>query len=235
MDQKAVTNVAVILARGGSKGIPQKNLSPFCGKPLISWTIEQLLATKTIDSVWISSDDRAILNLGAKYGIGEIKRPSKLANDNASSEAGWMHALDFFDSQRVPVTNLVAPQCTSPIRTSTDFEGALTKFSDDGLDSLFSATLVPDFNLWRSTNRGELESFTYDYRNRGRRQEKPDQYLENGSFWIFRPSIIRAHKNRLGGKMGVWLMDFWKSFQIDEPEDIRFCEVLMENYILNQV
>ena len=228
MDQKAVTNVAVILARGGSKGIPQKNLSPFCGKPLISWTIEQLLATKTIDSVWISSDDRAILNLGAKYGFGEIKRPSKLANDNASSEAGWMHALDFFDSQRVPVTNLVAPQCTSPIRTSTDFEGALTKFSDDGLDSLFSATLVPDFNLWRSTNRGELESFTYDYRNRGRRQEKPDQYLENGSFWIFRPSIIRAHKNRLGGKVILYPMEQKDAFEIDSNFDFWLLEKIAE-------
>ena len=228
-----MTNVAVILARGGSKGIPQKNLSPFCGKPLISWTIEQLLATKTIDSVWISSDDRAILDLGGQYGVGEIMRPRQLANDSASSEVGGLHALDFFDSRGVHVTKLVAPQCTSPVRTSDEFDGALAKFSDEGLDSLFSATLIPDFNLWRTTTDGALESFTYDYTNRGRRQEKPDQYLENGSFWIFRPSIIRAHKNRLGGKMGIWPMEFWKSFQIDEPEDMHFCEVLMENYILN--
>tara|TARA_B100000686_G_C16789390_1_gene977573 strand:- start:1370 stop:2062 length:693 start_codon:yes stop_codon:yes gene_type:complete len=230
-----MTNVAVILARGGSKGIPKKNLSPFCGKPLISWTIEQLLATNTMDSVWISSDDQAILDIGVEYGVGEIKRPSELADDNASSEVGWIHALDFFDSQGIPVTNLVAPQCTSPVRTNNDFEGALAKFAAEELDSLFSATLVPDFNLWRTTNDGTLESFTYDYHNRGRRQEKPDQYLENGSFWIFRPSVIRAHKNRLGGRMGIWPMEFWKSFQIDEPEDMHFCEVLMENYILNPV
>ena len=204
-----MTTVAVILARGGSKGIPKKNLSPFCGKPLIAWTIEQLLAAKSVDSVWISSDDRAILDLGGQYGVGEIMRPSELANDS------------------------VAPQCTSPVRTSDDFDGALAKFSDEGLDSLFSATLIPDFNLWRTTTDGALESFTYDYHDRGRRQEKPDQYLENGSFWIFRPNTIRSHKNRLGGKMGIWLMEFWKSFQIDEPQDMRFCEILMENYILN--
>ena len=62
-----MTTVAVILARGGSKGIPKKNLSPFCGKPLIAWTIEQLLAANSVDSVWISSDDRAILDLGEQY------------------------------------------------------------------------------------------------------------------------------------------------------------------------
>jgi len=229
-----MTNVAVILARGGSKGIPKKNLFPFCGKPLIAWTIEQLLAAKAIDSVWVSSDDPAILSVGAEYGIGEIRRPTVLANDNASSEIGWLHALDFFDSQRIPVTNLVAPQCTSPVRTSADFEGALAKFVDEELDSLFSATSLPDFNLWRRADSGVLGSFTYDYCNRGRRQEKPDQYLENGSFWIFRPAIIRAHKNRLGGEIGLWLMEFWKSFQIDEPEDITFCEILMENYLLAQ-
>jgi N-acylneuraminate cytidylyltransferase len=229
-----MTNVAVILARGGSKGIPKKNLSDFCGKPLISWTIEQALSTRAIDSVWVSSDDSEILSLSRKYNVGEIKRPEDLSNDNASSEAGWLHALDFLDNHRVAVKNLVAPQCTSPVRSSSDFEGALAKFSEDDLDSLFSATKITDFNLWRTPNNGQLQSFTYDYQQRGRRQEKPDQYLENGSFWIFRPEIIRNHKNRLGGKMGIWLMDFWKSFQIDEPEDIQFCKVLMQRYLLDE-
>jgi CMP-N,N'-diacetyllegionaminic acid synthase len=229
-----MTNVAVILARGGSKGIPKKNLSDFCGKPLISWTIEQALSTRALDSVWVSSDDQEILRLSRKYNVGEIKRPKNLSNDNASSEVGWLHALDFLDDQGVPVTSLVAPQCTSPVRSNSDFEGALSKFFKDDLDSLFSATKIPDFNLWRTSKNGQLESFTYDYQQRGRRQEKPDQYLENGSFWIFRPEVIRTHKNRLGGKMGIWLMDFWKSFQIDEPEDIAFCEILMQHYLLNR-
>ena len=195
--------IAIILARGGSKGIPHKNIKNFCGLPLVAWSILQAINTKGITDVWVSSDDSEILSLSRKYNVGEIKRPEDLSNDNASSEAGWLHALDFLDHRKVTVTNLVAPQCTSPVRSSSDFEGALAKFSEDGLDSLFSATKITDFNLWRTSNSGQLQSFTYDYQRRGRRQEKPDQYLENGSFWIFRPEIIRTHKNRLGGKMGI--------------------------------
>tara|TARA_Y100000588_G_scaffold133008_1_gene145839 strand:+ start:5652 stop:6344 length:693 start_codon:yes stop_codon:yes gene_type:complete len=225
-------NVAVILARGGSKGIPGKNLVPFCGKPLMAWTIEQLLETKGMDSIWVSSDDQEILDLGRQYKVGEIKRPDELADDRASSEVGWAHALDTLECRGVAVTNLVAPQCTSPVRTNQDFEGALAKFAEENLSSLFSATLIPDFNLWQTSDNGKLQSFTYDYRNRGRRQEKPAQYLENGSFWIFRSDTIQNYNNRLGGKIGMWLMDFWKSFQIDETEDIIFCEILMKNYLL---
>jgi len=226
-------SVAVILARGGSRGIPRKNLTDFCGKPLIAWTIEQAREAKRISSVWVSSDDAEILDVAQRFGALTIERSAALAGDEASSESGWLHALDTFESAGVTVDVLVTPQCTSPLRTSDDFDDAIALFETNQLDSLFSATSIPDFNIWRPDASGALDSYTYDYRRRERRQEKSEQFLENGSFWLTRPQVMRETGNRLGGHIGIWGMDFWKSFQIDEPQDLRFCEVLMRAYMPN--
>lgn len=223
--------VAIIPARGGSKGIPNKNLIDFCGKPLVVWTIEQALAAKTVDEVWVSSDDAEILRICESSGAGPLERPRELSGDEASSEVCWLHAIDAIDaSGGDPVDILVAPQCTSPVREPADFDRAVEIFHRDGCDSLFSATIVADFNIWRPDAAGRLDSYTYDYRRRGRRQEKGPQFLENGSFWIVSARLLRRESNRLGGKIGVYPMEFWKSFQIDEPEDLRFCAALMREY-----
>ncbi len=104
------------------------------------------------------------------------------------------------EGTRQTIDILVAPQCTSPVREPVDFDAAIALFEREGHDSLFSATPVDDFNIWRPNAEGELESFTYDYRNRERRQDKAKQFLENGSFWVLNPSILRRHNNRLGPK-----------------------------------
>lgn len=223
--------VAVIPARGGSKGISSKNLADFCGKPLVVWTIEQALAAQRIDSVWVSSDDDAILDVSARAGARTIRRPAEISGDEATSESCWLHALDVIETDGPVIDVLVAPQCTSPVREPHDFDDAIALFEREGYDSLFSATSVPDFNIWRPNTSGELESFTYDYRNRGRRQAKRPQFLENGSFWVLNPSVLREQGNRLGGRIGVYPMAFWKSFQIDEPEDLRLCASMMREYL----
>ena len=222
--------VAVVPARGGSKGIPSKNLVEFCGKPLIVWTVEQATAAARIDSVWVSSDDEAILDVSARAGARTIKRPVAISGDTATSESCWLHALGAIEADGPAIDVLVAPQCTSPLREPADFDAAIELFEREGCDSLFSATPAGDFNIWRPNAKGELESFTYDYRNRGRRQDKREQFLENGSFWVLRPSVLREHNNRLGGSIGAYPMEFWKSFQIDEPDDLRFCAALMRAY-----
>lgn len=224
--------VAIIPARGGSKGIPSKNLADFCGRPLVVWTIEQALASRRIDSVWVSSDDDAILEVSARAGARTISRPAELSGDAATSESCWLHGLDTVEALDVEVGVLVAPQCTSPLREPADFDNAIDLFESDGYDSLFSATAVPDLNIWRPNADGEIESFTYDFRNRGRRQTKCPQFLENGSFWLLKPAILRARNNRLGGRIGMHPMAFWKSFQIDEPEDLRICAAIMREFLL---
>lgn len=222
----------MVLARGGSKGIPKKNLVNFLGKPLVAWTIECALGAECISSVWVSSDDDEILKVAEDLGAKKLKRPVDISNDIASSEAGWLHALDHLVMLGETVDLVVAPQCTSPVRESTDFDRAIQLVLEDGYDSLFSACNIPDFNIWRRRDDQRLDSINYDYQRRERRQEKPDQYLENGSFYIFKPEILRTYQNRLGGNIGQYSMPIWKSFQIDEQEDLEFCELLMKSYLL---
>lgn len=221
--------VAIILARGGSKGIPKKNLKKIWGKPLVSWTIEHAINAKGISSVWLSSDSEQILKIGKKYGINLIKRPKNLSKDSSSSVSGWIHAINFIEKEET-IDMVVALQPTSPLRESKDIENGLKEFRKNRFDSMFSGAEIGDFFIWKK-QKGLLKSVNYDYKNRSRRQDISTQYVENGSFYIFTPKIIKKFKNQLGGKIGVSLMEFWKSFEIDDKDDIEFCETLMKHYL----
>ncbi|MDC0253318.1 acylneuraminate cytidylyltransferase family protein [Bacteriovoracales bacterium] len=226
--------VAIIPARGGSKGIPDKNIVDFCGRPLLSWTTERALQTKEISSVWVSSDSSKVLETANRFGANCIKRPDDISGDKATSESAWQHALDMIEKQTGPVDIVVAMQVTSPLRGKNDLSKGISDFIKNRYDSLFSASKIDDMFLWEKNNKGELESINYDHKNRKRRQDFSPQFVENGSFYIFKPSILRTLNNRLGGRIGMTLMDFWQMFEIDNLDDLRFCEVLMEKYILKK-
>ena len=211
--------VAIILSRGNSKAIPKKNIRKFCGKPLLTWSIEQAQNTKNISSVWISSDNEEILNIAKKENAEIIKRPKTISTDKSSSESGWIHAIKEIEKKQ-KIDLVVALQATSPVRESTDLEKAIKKFKR-----------VNDFFLWKKQNKG-YTSLNYDYKKRKRRQEIKKQYLENGSFYIFKPEILKKFNNRLGGKIDMIELEFWKSFEIDSFESLKLCEVLMKNYLL---
>jgi len=223
---------AIILARGGSKGIPAKNRIDFCGKPLLSWTVEQCCAASCIDGVWVSSDSQELLDIAVHSGAEPIERPAHLAGDTATSEAGWLHAIGYLKGMGHEVEIVVAPQVTSPLREPGDFDGAVQKFRDEALDSLFSCSPAGDLCLWQQDDEGQWQSINYDYKVRKRRQEFGRQYIENGSFYLFKPAVLEKYGNRFGGKLGAFEMASWKAFEIDEPEDVRFCSVIMKEYLL---
>ena len=225
--------IAIIPARGGSKGIPKKNIINFCGKPLIAWTIEHCLHTQKIDEVFVSSDSDEILEISQKYGAKAIKRPDSLADDFSTSESVWLHAISVIEQKMQDSIDLViAPQVTSPLRTPQDLDYAIEKFQSENLDSLFSASEIETFFLWQYSKKNQLESINYDYINRKRRQDIKKQYVENGSFYLFKPDILRKFNNRLGGKIGLFLMEFWKTFEIDSMQDLRMCKALMKEFLL---
>jgi len=224
--------VALILARGGSKGIPKKNIIDFCGKPLIAWTIEQAKRSKEISSVWVSSDDPKILKIAEKFGAKPIIRPNPLASDTASSAPGFLHALDKIEESTGSVDIVVALQATSPVRETSDIDLGLKIFKEQGYDSMFSSTKFGDSYVWEKDQNGKLRSINYDYQNRKRRQDVAEQFLENGSFYIFKPKILRKNNNFLGGKLGTVTMEFWKSFEIDDYDDLSMCELMMKSHLL---
>jgi CMP-N,N'-diacetyllegionaminic acid synthase len=221
--------LALIAARGGSKGIPNKNLIDLCGKPLIAWTVMQAAAAKGVDVVAVSSDSDQILAAAEAAGAVGVRRPQDISGDLASSESAWLHALEQLDGKLGPFGRVVALQATSPIRESSDIEQALATFEREELDSLLSVCEVEDYFNWRIGADGP-EPINYDFRNRRMRQQIEKRYLENGSFYVLIPALLREQGNRLGGKIGMHLMERHKMFQIDRPEDIKLCAAIMRSY-----
>ncbi len=223
--------ISVVLARGGSRGIPKKNITDFCGKPLMAWTIEHCLQGG-VDQVFVSSDSEEILETGSRYGGIPIERPVEIAGDNATSESGWLHALDLIEAKEGAFDWVLAPQVTSPLRSADDIRKGIETASSGKYDSLFSCSIAEDLFFWEQQPEG-LESVNYDWRIRKRRQETPKQYIENGSFYLFRPEILKKYNNRFGGRIGMVEMEFWKMFEIDSSEDLRMCAALMKEFLLN--
>jgi N-acylneuraminate cytidylyltransferase len=180
--------------------------------------------------VFVTTDDKEIARVSGQYGAKIIWRPAELATDGSSSEAAILHAISEIEKKR-KISLVVFLQATSPLREATDIDKALEKFISDGADSLFSAAALEDFCVWEVKN-SKLRSITFDYKNRGRRQDRKPCYLENGSIYIFKPGIIRRRNNRLGGKIALYLMPFWKSYEIDKAEDIGICKFYMINKIM---
>lgn len=225
-------SVAIILARGGSKGIPHKNLINFAGKPLLAWSILQARAAESVDHVYVSSDSDAILDVAAQYGARIIKRPDELSTDTATSESALLHALDAIAADLgTEPERIVFLQATSPLREPSDIDGAVAAFVLQGADSLFSDAVLDDFCAWQEED-GALKGKTFDPFNRGRRQDRKPLYLENGSIYVFKPSLLRQTGNRLGGKIARYSMDFWKSFEIDTVENIELCEYFFRKHLL---
>jgi len=227
--------IAIIPARGGSKGIHRKNLVDVCGKPLIAWSILQADFAVEIDEVWVSSDDDEILEIAEQYGASLIKRPLEISGDEATSESAFQHAIDFIESSGARIKRVVAMQATSPLRVPSDLDCALRLMANKDYDSLLSVTEVEDFFAWGVDESGFARSLNYDYRQRRRRQELDKTFLENGSFYIFTPDLLRSMSNRLGGRIGMYVMERYKSFQIDNPEDIFFCSSIMAAYDIDKI
>lgn len=221
--------LAVIAARGGSKGIPHKNLLELCGKPLIAWTVEQARAAQGVDVVAVSSDSDQILAAAEAADAVGVRRPDDISGDLASSESAWLHALEAVDARLGRFERIVALQATSPIREPADIENALATFDREQLDSLLSVCEVEDYFNWRIGASGP-EPINYDYHNRRMRQQIEKRYLENGSFYVLIPSLLREQNNRLGGKIGFHVMERHKMFQIDRPEDVKLCGAIMRSY-----
>lgn len=222
--------LCIIPARGESKRLPQKNLLPIGNKPLIAHSIEHALQSQHITKVVVSTDNPEIEQVSKACGAEVIRRPAKISGDHATSESALLHALN--EVRRVGFESelIVFLQCTSPVRKNTDIDKAIEKLIEENADSLFSACRNDRF-FWRKLN-GQVEPINYDYRHRVRDQDHPEEYEENGSIFVFKPEILEKYHNRLGGKITVYEMDYWASFQIDSPEDAQlinwiFCDKVL--------
>lgn len=222
--------LAFIPARGGSKGIPDKNIKLFNNKPLIEWTINSALKSKLVDKVIVSSDSKKILSLSRKLGANVVLRPRNISGDSASVESAIKHYIQN-TNETFNVIVLMSP--TSPIRKIKDVDNAIKEFKQKKLDSCFSASKLSDFLIWKINRKTKkFKSINYDFKNRSSRQKREPNYVENGSIYVFKTSLLK-HNNRIGGKVGMYLMNFWQSFELDEIDDWKLLETIQKAYINN--
>jgi CMP-N,N'-diacetyllegionaminic acid synthase len=221
-------NVAVIPARGGSKGLPQKNIRPFLGKPLIAWTIQHALTAEHIDRVLVSTDCEEIASVAEHYGAEVLGlRPKKMSTDTASTEEVLLYVCSQLVSKQYNPKTITLLQCTSPIRLPGTLDRAIIEFYKTGSDSLLSVSKSHRF-FWYNKN---VPRATYNYTKRPRRQDllAPEvPYIETGSIYITDFQKLLEFKNRLVGRICMFETDNCESFEIDTLHDFELCEYLAQ-------
>jgi CMP-N,N'-diacetyllegionaminic acid synthase len=218
--------IAIIPARGGSKGIPQKNIKMVAGKPLIAHTLEQSNDSIYIKKTVVSTDDPDIKKISEKFGALIIDRPKKLSGDEATSVSALQHALEILSTiHHINPDLLVLLQCTSPIRNSSDIDNAIRQFISKNADSMLSVCPSHKF-LWKKQGK-TASSINFDFQNRPRRQDASPQFVENGSIYICKPWVLKQYNNILGGIIDLYIMDESSAWEIDTPFDLYVVEQIL--------
>ncbi|MDN6201398.1 MAG: acylneuraminate cytidylyltransferase [Micrococcaceae bacterium] len=216
MQQPQSENVLVVIpARGGSKGLPLKNLRPVGGTSLLARAIDAALAAPSVTDVVVSTDHSQIRNEAHAQGARVIDRPAALASDGASSESALGHALDTLEHLPDVVVLL---QCTSPFINPAHLEAAVASVLQSEADVCFSVTEDHSF-IW-STEQGAVTAVGHDAGHRPRRQDRIPQYRETGAFYAMRTTGFRQANHRLFGRLKFQVVPASDAPEVDSPEDL---------------
>ena len=222
--------IGLIPARGGSKGIPRKNLALLAGKPLIQYTFEAALQSSTLDRVLLSTDDPEIAELAKSFGVEvPFTRPKSLATDEASGRSVQKHVLNWLESHEGHMPEvLVTLQPTSPLRRSHHIDQAVNEFWSRQVDSVIGVTPVREHPY-------EMVGFdgTRMYRALERpggitpRQQYPPFYLVNGAIYVTRKEVLLHQDSSYGDHVYGYEMDPASSIDIDTPFDLQLAEYML--------
>jgi YrbI family 3-deoxy-D-manno-octulosonate 8-phosphate phosphatase len=219
--------VAVIPARGGSKGLPGKNIRPLGGVPLVARTVDAALHAVCIERVFVSSDDAEILKVARAAGAHAIVRPAEISGATASSESALLHALEHLNAEPAGLPDiLVFLQCTSPFTTSDDIDLAVGTMLQKEAESAFSAVEDHGF-IWQDDGAGFARGVTHDHTQpRQRRQDMTPRYRENGAIYAMRVGPFLAEQTRFCGRT-VLVPVSAPTIEIDTPEDWDMAEAFL--------
>lgn len=208
--------IALILARGGSKGIPNKNIQLLGGEPLISYSINAAKYSN-VDEVWVSTDSSTIKTVSKKFGAKVIDRPSEYSLDKSPNEDALLHFAD-----NIEFDVLVSIQPTSPLICPKYINESLERIKE-GYDSAFTAYKEHWYPRWTL----EVQPIGFRNEKRPRRQDRNEVYVENGAAYTTTKKSLIENKTRVGGKIAVVEMPFADSIQIDTYDDMKFVERLI--------
>lgn len=223
--------LGVIPARGGSKGIPRKNVTLLHGKPLLVWTIEAALLS-TITHAIVSTDDEEIARVAREHGIeAPFKRPSNLADDSARVIPVLQHALTYMEREHEAFDALMMLQPTSPMRTSRDIDSAIALLSaDPTADSVISVVSVGGYHPARmkylENNLLIDPPFVEMYENQPRAELRP-MYIRNGAIYLVRRDTLMCYNSLKGNRCVGLILPAHRSVNIDTPFDMEFATWLM--------
>jgi YrbI family 3-deoxy-D-manno-octulosonate 8-phosphate phosphatase len=210
--------VVVIPARGGSKGVPGKNVALVGGVPLVARAVQAARNAVLVDRVLVSTDDVAIAAAARAAGAEIVTRPADLASDTASSEAAVLHALD---TAAPDAAIVVLVQCTSPFLTEVDIDAVVAPVLGGSVDCAFTAAPTHGF-LWRPDGTG----INHDPTARPRRQDRRVELLETGAAYAMRVDLLRRTKHRFSGRIRPIVVDPQRTLEIDEPADLELARRL---------
>lgn len=198
--------LGLIPARGGSKGIPKKNIRPLCGKPLVAWTIEAAKYSQLLDRFLVSTEDAEIAEAARRFGAEVLNRPAELAADDTSTLTVLQHVLE-----RVPADTVVLLQATSPIRDPDLIDRCIRRFQETGADSLATGFICKYAEYGRNDlRRQDLEGFFYD----------------DGNVYVVRADLLRRG-DRYGKRIERMLLDKEQNVDIDEEFDFWLAEQIL--------
>jgi YrbI family 3-deoxy-D-manno-octulosonate 8-phosphate phosphatase len=221
--------LAVIPARGGSKGVPGKNLAEVGGVPLVARAVHACRTARLVSEVLVSTDDPAIAEAARAAGATTVERPAPLSGDTATSEAAVLHALDTDEARHGRLADVVLlVQCTSPFLTADDVDG-VTAAVLEGADTAVTAAPFHGF-LWRDLATGATPSsghgVNHDAAHRPRRQDRPEDLLETGAAYAMRGDGFRAVRHRFFGRTALVRTDPARVLEIDDPHDLARARAL---------
>lgn len=231
---KGKTILAVIPARGGSKGLIGKNIKLLCGKPLINWTIEAALSCEYIDTVLVSTDDEKIAKVSRKAGAETpFLRPEKLARDGSKVIDTILHALDFYRVKGQSFDYVVLLEPTSPLRKNGDLAKAVKKLIEQGprADSIVSIGEIPlehPVYAKKISADGLVVSYSPTKLSTALRQDVPVAYFPYGVIYAARVCKLPQLGAPYGGKMLPWFIERWQCYEINDGYDFACVEAVLK-------
>ncbi|MEU0334790.1 N-acylneuraminate cytidylyltransferase [Streptomyces sp. NPDC006193] len=221
--------LAVIPARGGSKGVPAKNLAPVGGVPLVARAVRECRAARLVTDVVVSTDDQAIAAAAREAGAEVVLRPAAIAGDTATSEAAVLHAVDTHEALHGAAVDVVLlVQCTSPFLVREDVDAVAAAVAEKGADTAVTVAPFHGF-LWRDGEDAGGDGaygVNHDASFRPRRQDRPQDLLETGAAYAMDAAGFREHRHRFFGRTELVRTDPARVLEIDDPHDLARARAL---------
>ena len=225
--------IAIIPARGGSKGLPKKNVKEIMGKPLIAWTIEQALASKYLDKIYVSTDNEEIKLISEKYGAEvPFLRPKVLARDDSPTIDVIMHAINWFEKREEYFDIIVLLEPTSPLRKEDDIDNAIELFikNIDKADSLVSVGDVHLENpyIMKKFEKGYVKSFIEINEEIYQRQQLPKVYFPYGVIYLSKTDALKKYKTFYQERTIPYYIERWQNYEVDDIYDFICAEAIIK-------